>query len=212
MTPPYLRQVCVVLLVLLSFGCAPATTTKNTPTITPKGAIFSIKPHPEGMLFQDARSALRFCVPRGTKLMTSRSFRPSNQGSFEVRMVLAPLPIEVLLRRDPLPSDLPEGALSAPWLLRYAEIYAQHRGAAGLRKQILPRRQSHYLRVDAAVWMAFQLPSSQTHPWEELLVLSRQEPPTRYLLTIRMGQKARTQPGQVRRFLRSLLQHLRMGS
>jgi hypothetical protein len=204
-------------LVLLPFlflmqGCP--STTKQTRQ-TPKGPVFQLAAKsdiPSCMQFTDARSALSFCLPKESELHTLKHFRPSQRDSFEVRLAVANPALEIRLRKDPLPPDLPEGALSGAWLLRYAEVYARRRGVRGTLqgKRMLHAKHRRHLQVDDAVWAAFAIPQPAAHQWEEILVLSRQQPPTRYLLSIRMTRQSRQQSGAIRRFLLQFLKHMRM--
>lgn len=132
---------------------------------------------------------------------------------FEVEILHETSGLQLLLRKDPLPEDLPRGALSGPWMMRYAEGYLTRRGSSRGRAKVktLHARRAAYLRADVAVWASFPLSRQGGQAWEEVLVLVKR-PSIRYLLSLRMNASSRKNPRQLKRFFLALLRSLRLGS
>lgn len=161
----------------------------------------------------DHRMGMRFCVPPRSSFRKLRIPKDRVMGNtmFEVQLAVAETSISVLVRKDRLPTDLPEGALSGPWLKRYAESYAMSRKVAKKPTiRILHPKRSRYLRADAAVWMAFPITQPAPHAWEEVLILAR-KPTTRYVISVRIGAAERQEKHTVlRQFFVSFLRGLRL--
>lgn len=197
-------------------GCPSVSSTQKRATSTNSGYTgrrFVLTQTKRCRMFHDRRVGLSFCVPSDSTLQLSRNFDPTSQRSFEARIVLAQAHIEIHLRQDPLSSDLPEGALSGPWLLRYAEVYARAQGHEGAlrKKRILHLKHRQYIRVQSAVWATFSPASSSLHQREEVLVLSQTAPSMRYIISIRIHKKAHHDHRALRRTLVQILRYMRWG-
>lgn len=205
----------IVLSGLLS-GCVKNTTTKVQ---NPKDR-FSLKQKARCLQFVDQSTGLSFCVPPNTSLRLSR-FRAQAPTSFEVRLLVSKSAqqnkgsIEIRVRRDLLPEDLPEGALRGRWLKRYAESYAMRRGTlrSHMKTRVLRRKKNRFLHTDSAAWAGFPLTNDDDFAWEEVLVLAKKNPATRYLISLRMAASERSvaRRGSLRKFFKLFLQHLRLG-
>ncbi len=177
-----------------------------TRPIRPSLPRFSLKNSSSCLQFRD-RQGLRFCVPKRTKLLFPK--RKNIPEPFEVLLTIPHHEIVLLVRKDPLPDELPEGALSAPWLLRYAEGYARRRNPSlqTFKSRILERRFTSFFHAHHAVWIAFSLTSSSYH-WEETLILAK-DPSTRYVLSLRVSRKERYEKTQfLYQFFKTFLANL----
>jgi hypothetical protein len=164
-------------------------------------------------LFVDRKGGLQFCVPNGSSWQKAPASSNAGVKPFEVQIVPPQSGMRLLVRKDPLPEDLPKGALSGPWMQRYAEGYLSRRGSSRSRAKvkILHGRRARFLKADVAVWASFPLVHQSGYVWEEVLVLVKR-PSTRYLLSIRMTSEGRKNPHQLKRFFVSFLRSLRFHS
>lgn len=201
-------------------GCTSAPVLQKKPTQS--FSLIGSSQCNESLMFQDHRIGLRFCVPNKTKLLkltseqnVSERLGRGQAKDFEARLVLSDKDIEVFLRKDRLPPEMPIGALSNKWIYRYAEAYARRKGIlkTHFKSQILHKKRSRFLHADAAVWAAFPLTDDKRFAWEEILVLAK-KPSTRYLISIRLTAKERggSHRDSLRSFYRLLLKDMRLGA
>lgn len=225
---------CIGMLLTMNLGgCQNRTATQQTPSgprfaVDTPGSCQLLKDEPATQMvgnlcgpgrkqcrvFRDRHVGLGFCVPNKTDMQILQ-YRPYNDPlSFEVRLLLKELGIVLYLRRDPLPDNTPEGALSSSWLMRYAETYMRRRGGEirDAQRKKLSRKRSRFLHANSAVWAAFPFVYGGREYWEELLVMSRGNS-IRYLISIRMAAELReTNSARVQTFLTLFLHQLRLGS
>lgn len=145
----------------------------------------------ECLRFVDRRTGLRFCVPAGSQMQATGGNVEEDGQAFEIRLSMAEEGVEVFVRKDPLPTDLPAGALSGPWLRRYADAYTRLRGGKDAKTALLSQERLSFFGVESAAWLVLTFRAGTQEGREEALILAK-SPATRIVLSWRLPIAERT--------------------